>query len=94
VYIGLPENAKPADHPENLAGTVALFGVRKASDPEGEHGGQGLNFVLDISNIVDSMHMRNALSTDSLDVRIVPVKPVPDEAQITVGRVSIFRQGK
>jgi tyrosinase len=93
VYIGLPENAKPADHPENLAGTVALFGVRKASQADEEHGGRGLNFVLDISDIVDSLHMRNALNTDSLDVRIVPMKPVPDEAQITVGRVSIFRQG-
>jgi tyrosinase len=93
VYIGLPENAKPADHPENLAGTVALFGVRKASLKDDEHAGQGLNFVLDISNIVDSLHMRNLLDTNSLDVRIVPVKPVPDEAQITVGRVSIFRQG-
>jgi tyrosinase len=93
VYIALPENAKPADHPENLAGTVALFGVRKASKTDDEHAGQGLNFVLDITNIVDSLHLRNALDSDALDVRIVPVKPVPDEAQITVGRISIFRQG-
>jgi tyrosinase len=94
VYIGLPENAKPADHPENLCGTVALFGVRKASIADEEHAGQGLNFVLDITDIVDKLHMKNALDTDSLDVRIVPVKPVPDEAQITIGRVSIFRQGR
>ena len=93
VYIAVPENAKPADHPENLAGTVALFGVRKASITDEEHAGQGLNFVLDITNIVDSLHLKNALDTDALDVRIVPVKPVPDEAQITVGRISIFRQG-
>jgi tyrosinase len=93
VYIALPENATPADHPENLAGTVALFGVRKASVADDEQAGQGLNFVLDITNIIDSLHLRNALDTDQLDVRIVPVKPVPDAAQITVGRISIYRQG-
>jgi tyrosinase len=93
VYIGLPENAKPEDHPERLAGTVALFGVRKASLVDEEHVGQGLNFVLEITNIVDQLHLSNALAVDSLDVRIVPVKPVPDEAKVTVGRVSIFRQG-
>ena len=68
--------------------------MRKASIADEEHAGQGLNFVLDITDIVDKLHMKNALDTDSLDVRIVPVKPVPDEAQITIGRVSIFRQGR
>ena len=78
VYVALPENAKPADQPEHLAGTVALFGARKASIADEEHGGQGLNFVLDITNVVDKLHMNNPLDTDALDVRIVAVKPVPD----------------
>ena len=94
VYVGLPQGAAPADHPERLAGSIALFGVRKASRVDGEHAGQGLTFVLDITNIVDSLHLANALDTDSLDVRIVPLKPVPEAAQISIGRVSIFRQGR
>ena len=94
VYVGLAEGAAPADHPERLAGSIALFGVRKASRADGEHAGQGLTFVLDITNIVDSLHLANALDVDALDVRIVPLKPVPEAAQITIGRVSIFRQGR
>ena len=94
VYIGLPENANPAEHPERPGRHIALFGVRKASMDREEHAGQGLNFVLDITNIVDSLHLNNALDIDTLDVRIVPVKPVPEEAQISIGRVSIFRQGR
>ena len=94
VYVGLPEGATPADHPERLAGSIALFGVRKASRVDGAHAGQGLTFVLDITNIVDSLHLANALDVDALDVRIVPVKPVPDAAQVSIGRVSIFRQGR
>src|SRR5437764_6605483 len=31
VYINLPEGAKPSEHPELLAGSVGLFGLRTAS---------------------------------------------------------------
>jgi tyrosinase len=94
VYVGLPEGAKPADHPELLAGNIALFGVSNASLVDQEHAGRGLNFVLEITKIVDALHLNNQLDVDKLDVRIVPVKPVPEDAQISVGRVSIFRQGR
>jgi tyrosinase len=93
VYINLPEDAKPEDHPELLAGSVALFGVRAATQVDEEHAGQGLTFVLEITKIVDALHLKNALDVNSLDVRIVPVKPIPEGAQISIGRISIFRQG-
>ena len=93
VYVNLPEGAKPSDHPELLAGSVGLFGLRRASLKDGQHGGQGLNFVLDITKIVDALHLKNALDVDSLSVTIVPRKAIPDQAEITVGRVSIYRQG-
>jgi len=94
VYVNLPEGAMPGDHPELLAGTVGLFGLHSASFKEGKHGGRGLNFVLEITKIVDALHLNNALGLDSLRVSIVPVKPVPENAQITVGRVSVYRHGQ
>jgi tyrosinase len=94
VYINLPEGAKPGDHPELLAGSVGLFGLRRASAKDDKHAGQGLNFVLDITKIIDALHLKNALDVDSLDVRIVPHQAIPDQAQITVGRVSIYRKGQ
>ncbi|HET9210446.1 MAG TPA: tyrosinase family protein [Thermoanaerobaculia bacterium] len=94
VYVNLPEGAAPGDHPEHLAGSVGLFGLRRASSPDGRHGGQGLNFVLDITDIFDTLHLDNALNVDSLQVKIVPHQPVPEQADITVGRVSIYRQGQ
>jgi tyrosinase len=93
VYINLPEGAKPSDHPELLAGSVGLFGLRRASLRDSKHAGQGLNFVLDITKIVDALHLKNKLDVDSLHVRILPHQAVPDKAEITVGRVSIYRQG-
>jgi tyrosinase len=94
VYVGVPDGENLADHPERLAGTIAPFGLRKASDPEEEHAGQGLTFVLDITDIVDELHLSNSFDVDRLPVRIVPMHPIPDEAPITVGRISLFRQGR
>ena len=94
VYINLPQGARPAEHPELLAGSVGLFGLRRASLTEGAHAGQGLSFVLDITGIVDALHLRNALDVDNLRVTIVPHRQLPDQADITVGRISIYRQGQ
>lgn len=94
AYIDLPEGAKPGDHPELLAGSVGLFGLRGASLKDGRHAGQGLTFVLEITKIIDALHLQNALNVDSLHVTIVPHRAIPDQAQITVGRVSIYRQGR
>jgi tyrosinase len=94
VYLGLPEGADPADYPDRLAGSVGLFGVRNASAPDGEHGGEGLDYSLEITPIVDTLHLIGALNTDELDVRIVPLTPVPEKAQIHIGRISVYRQGR
>jgi tyrosinase len=94
VYVGVPQGANPADHPERLAGSVALFGVRKATLADGEHAGQGLTYSLEITDIVDALHLSNQFDVDTLDVRLVPLKPVSAAAQISVGRISIFRQGR
>jgi tyrosinase len=94
VYINLPEGAKASDHPELLAGTVGLFGLRRASLKDGKHGGQGMNYVLEITKIVDALHLNHALDVDSLRVTIVPYQDVPGDEQITVGRVGIYRRGR
>ena len=93
VYVGVPEGANPSQHPENLAGNIALFGVRKASDPQGEHAGQGLTYVLDISKIIDKLHLEDRLQQNWLKISVVPVKPIPDETKVSIGRISVYRQG-
>jgi len=94
VYVSLPEGADPADHPELLAGDIALFGARKASQVDGEHGGQGLTFVLEITRIVDQMHLSDSFNVDRLPVRLVSLNPIPEGVNVKIGRVSIYRQGR
>src|SRR4030095_9884653 len=79
---------------QQAAGTVALFGLRRASQKDDQHGGEGLNFVLDITNIIDNLFLNNRLDADSLDVRIEPNHAVPEGAELTVGRVGVYRRGQ
>lgn len=77
---------------ERPAGTVSFFGVRRASKPDGEHGGQGRTLVLEITHIVDELQLQSGFGADQLEVRLEPVNPVPDAANVTIGSISIFRQ--
>jgi tyrosinase len=92
VFVNVPEGANPADHPELLAGSVGLFGASQATAQDDVHGGAGLTFVLEITHVVNALHLRNEL--DALEVRIIPFDHVPEEAEVRVGRVSVFRQGR
>jgi tyrosinase len=94
VFVGLPQGANPDNYPDLLAGTVGLFGLRRASLADGRHLGGGLSFLLDISRIVDLMHVGDALNSNTLRVTIVPNRPVPEDAEVTVGRVSVYREGR
>jgi tyrosinase len=79
---------------ERDAGTISLFGLRRASIKDGGHGGTGLTFIIDITNIIDDLFLNNALDVDSLDVRVVPRQAVADNADITIGRVTVYRQAQ
>jgi tyrosinase len=93
VYINVPEGDDPARHPELLAGSIALFGVRKATLADGQHAGDGLTFVLEITHVIDALHLAGTLNVSQLHVQLVPMRRVPEAAQISIGRISIFRQG-
>ena len=94
VYVGLPDDEEPADHTDRLAGSIAPFGMTKASQPDDEQGGEGLTFVLEITDIVDQLHLDDSFDVDDVPVRIVPVRPIPEEADLSIGRISIFREGR
>ena len=94
VYVNLPKGAKPEDNPDHLAGVVSLFGVRKATRRDSAHGGNGISETMEITDIVDKLHLNNALDLDHLDVRIVPRNQIRPGDDISVQRVSVYRQGQ
>jgi tyrosinase len=94
VYINMPEGGKPAEYQHLRVGSIGLFGLRQASEPTGKHGGKGMNFTLDITKVVDQLHLDRSFDVDTLNVSLVPSQAIPGSAPITVGRISIYRQGK
>jgi tyrosinase len=94
VYMNVPSGANPTDHPDLYAGTIALFGVSQASQPDQPHGGMGVTEVLDITHIVDSLHLAGGLNVSNLEVTFLPQSPLTEVENVTVERVSIYRQGR
>jgi tyrosinase len=93
IYVNLPQGADPKDHPELLAGTLSMFGVSKASKSHGATAGNGVTASFDITSIIDSMHTRNALG-DDFSVKLVSAVPGATSSDISIGRISVYRQGQ
>ena len=91
VFVSLPaQGTVPATAPE-LVDTVTLFGLAKASASSGQHGGNGLTFALDITDLAKSLSAQSQSALKQLQVRIE--QPGGANLQpITVERVSVFRQ--
>lgn len=94
VYINLPSGANPAEHPDLRAGTIALFGVRKASLRDQPHGGLGVTEVLDITHIIDALHLSGGVEVPNLQVQFFARDEVTPDQNVTVERVSVYRQGQ
>jgi len=94
VYVGLPAGAQPDAHPELCAGGVSLFGVAAASDPADPHGGNGVNASLEITEIVNALRAKGALDLAQVQIDLVPDKDLSADDELSVGRISIYRQGE
>ncbi|MGE7368691.1 tyrosinase family protein [Neorhizobium sp. NPDC001467] len=93
VYVNLPADKDPKDHPERRAGIVSLFGVSASSSPDGPSAGSGINQVFEITPIVDALHLSGD-ELQTLDVRFVPSNAATEAARIEVGRLSVFKMGE
>ena len=85
VYIGLPDGHR------ELADTLALFGLQKASQEDGDHAGNGLTYTIDITGPANKLIASHGATLDMLEVTIEQ----PEEAKaapVPVERISIYRQ--
>lgn len=74
------------------AGMVSLFGLLDASKRDGHHGGSGLTFTVQITDIIDDLHLNDDLDVKSLDVSISARHSIDKENKISIGRISIHRE--
>jgi tyrosinase len=92
VYVSLPaDGAVPASAPEYVD-TVALFGLAKASEQDGRHGGNGLNVTVDITDLARDLARSSDAELNRLEVRVEQPGEGSADHPITVERISLYRQ--
>ena len=90
VYVNVPEGEAAADHPENFVGTLPLFGIAEATAEGGAHGGSGLTFVLEITDLVRKLQSKGKWNESDLRVAFVPLRASPEGADVKIGRISVY----
>jgi tyrosinase len=71
--------------------SVSLFGLLGASIKSSAHGDAGLTFKFNITNIIDNLHLNGKLDVDSLNIQIKTKSELPDDSEITIGRIGVYR---
>ena len=51
----------------SLVESIGLFGIRKASSSKEEHGGAGLNIIVDITDYFDELHLNKQIVLKQMD---------------------------
>jgi len=92
VYVNLPDGADPEAHPELHAGNLTLFGVNVASRPHGTHGGNGLGYTLDITDLAQRLDQAGGFDPTKLRVTLVPGEQVSDDRPITVDKITVLKR--
>jgi tyrosinase len=99
VYLNVPEGEDPTTYDELYAGLLPMFGVVEASRSDDEHGGSGLHYVLDVTDVVRTLEAGGNWNPEQLDVSFVPVgvdpegarvAEVDDAGEVDVGQVSLY----
>jgi tyrosinase len=92
VYLNLPEGQGPDENEDRFVGGLTLFGLNVASDPEGPHGGAGLGYTLDITDLAQKLIAAGDFDPDHLRVTLVPVEGVSDQEPISVQKISLLKR--
>jgi tyrosinase len=73
-----------------VAGTLPMFGVVEATSRQSPHGGSGLSYALDITEIVNVLKSKQQWDPNSLRVRVEPIREAPNDSGLKIGRISVF----
>lgn len=93
VWVSVPEGADPAEFPDREVGRFSTFGLIESSESGGEHGGSGLTFTFDITDLVSELEVAGVWDPANVDVVVSPARPTAEAVEdIQVGRVGVYRE--
>jgi tyrosinase len=78
---------------EREIGRFSTFGLPEASEVGGEHGGSGLTFSYDVTDLVSELEALGGGGAAELEVTVRPARPVAEAVgDISVGRIGVYRE--
>ena len=78
VYVDLPDDDDEDTDPEaHYVGTINFFGIETAGDVDRDHGGPGLHFAFDVTELVDELRDQGAWDPSQMTVTFAPLQPSP-----------------
>jgi len=90
VYLNLPDGADPQQNRHLFAGILPSFGISEASRVDDHYSGSGINRVLDVTKIVESLESQGKWDPSHLQVTFVPRGDELSEVPVKVGRASLY----
>lgn len=76
----------------NFVSCIGLFGLADASYPTLDHDGSGLSFVIDATDVVETLRRRDNWDEENISIQLVPQESLPEGADYHVGRVSLHSE--
>lgn len=89
IFLNIPNGEDPNNHEDRFVARVAMFGIKQASDRQGQHGGGGQNFGFDITQLYHKLDELGQINPKELQVSFVPVTPI-GTPHVTVGRIGLY----
>jgi tyrosinase len=91
AYVNPPAGAGGGLPEDRVAGSAALFGLASASKVDGQHGGNGITLIFDISDLAQRLVAEGDFDPAHLRVKIVAAHAGGDADPITIDSVSVLR---
>ncbi|HKP89309.1 MAG TPA: tyrosinase family protein [Thermoleophilaceae bacterium] len=90
VYLDVPDDSSPGQHPQHRVGSVSSFGVPEATRRGSEHAGAGVTHVFDITNVVDELGNWDPAAARVTVQPVDETGEVQDGGDVRAGRISIY----
>ncbi|CDX20172.1 putative oxidase [Mesorhizobium sp. ORS 3324] len=92
AYVNAPAGSEKDLPQEYVAGSAALFGLGSASKVDGQHGGNGITLIFDISDLARRLVDQGNFDPSNIRVKIVSAHGGGSTNPITIERVSVLRE--
>ena len=89
VYLNVPPGETAEKRPDLYAMKISTFGLFEASQPKGDHPGDGLSFTQDISELYAHLTASKDWDGKKLRLTFIPGRSGDSPVDISIGRVSL-----